>query len=194
MPFSSIIPKSFYERPTLKVARDLLGKRLVHNPQGVRITGTIVETEAYRGEEDQACHARAGRTPRTSIMYGHAGMAYIYFTYGMHWLLNCVTEREGFPAAVLLRAIIPLEGQEQMAARRVNISREQWCNGPAKLCQAMGIDGRLNGADLCSAQRMLWIEEGASIPDCQVTVTPRIGINRVPEPWRNLPWRFLARL
>jgi DNA-3-methyladenine glycosylase len=115
MPFSSIIPKSFYERPTLEVARDLLGKRLVHNPQGVRITGTIVETEAYRGEEDQACHARAGRTPRTSIMYGHAGMAYIYFTYGMHWLLNCVTEREGFPAAVLLRAIIPLEGQEQMA-------------------------------------------------------------------------------
>jgi len=191
---AKVLPASFYDRPVLEVARELLGARLVRCLDGQRLAGIIVETEAYRGEEDLACHARAGRTPRTEVMYGPPGRAYVYFTYGMHWLLNCVTGPEGFPVAVLVRAILPVEGVETIAARRAGQPRRLWCDGPAKLTRALAIDGGFNAANLCDPDGPLRIEAGSSIPDGQVQTGPRVGINRVPEPWRSVPWRFLAGL
>jgi DNA-3-methyladenine glycosylase len=187
------LPYLFYNRHAVDVARDLLGKRLVRRLEGNLLAGTIIEAEAYQGEEDLACHARAGRTPRTAVMYGPPGRAYVYFTYGMHWLLNCVTGPEGSPAAVLIRALLPTEGAEQMAVRRKSVERKQWCSGPAKLCQAMAIDGHLNGIDLCDPQGELWIEDGPEISEFNVETGPRVGIDKVPEPWRSIPWRFLVR-
>ena len=191
MPLETILPAAFYDRPVLDVARDLLGRRLVRCINGQRVGGLIVECEAYRGEEDLACHARAGRTPRTVVMYGPPGQAYVYFTYGMHWMLNCVTGPQGFPAAVLIRAIQPREGLQQIAARRAGRPPRDWCNGPAKLCQALDIDGQHNGLPLWQDSGGLWLESGQPVPDGQVRSTPRIGIPRVPEPWRSMPWRFV---
>jgi DNA-3-methyladenine glycosylase len=191
MPLETILPAAFYDRPVLDVARDLLGRRLVRCINGQRVGGLIVECEAYRGEEDLACHARAGRTPRTAVMYGPPGQAYVYFTYGMHWMLNCVTGPQGFPAAVLIRAIQPREGLQQIAARRAGRPLRDWCNGPAKLCQALDIDGQHNGLPLWQDSGGLWLESGQPVPDDQVRCTPRIGIPRVPEPWRSMPWRFV---
>ena len=122
-----ILNPEFYSRDVLIAAPQLLGKRLVRMLDGVRIAGIITETEAYRGEEDLACHAKAGRTPRTEVMYGPPGTAYVYFTYGMHWMLNCVCGPEGFPAAVLIRAIQPVEGLETIAARRSGVKEALWC-------------------------------------------------------------------
>lgn len=190
---TAALPPSFYDRPVLQVARELLGARLVRRLDGTRLSGIIIETEAYRGEDDLACHARAGRTPRTAVMYGPPGRAYVYFTYGMHWLLNCVSEAEDYPAAVLIRAIVPLEGREIIAARRQGRPEREWCSGPARLCAALAVDGRLNGADLCDPAGELWIEPGEPLPDAVVRTGPRVGIDRVPEPWRSLPWRFLAQ-
>lgn len=184
-----MLTRAFYNRPTLTVARDLLGARLVRILDGVRLAGTIIETEAYIGEADLGCHARAGRTARTAVMYGPPGHAYVYFTYGMHWCLNAVTEAEGFPAAVLIRAIRPVEGVEIIAARR----RGRDTLGPAKLTQALGIDGAQNGLDLCSPAGGLWIETGEKIPDEAVTIGARVGLYTVPEPWKSKPWRFRVR-
>ena len=184
--------RQFYGQPALKVARDLLGGRLVRLENGRRISGIILETEAYRGEEDQGCHAKAGLTPRTQVMYGPPGHAYIYFTYGMHWMLNFVVEPEGFPAAILIRAIDPEEGLDVIAERRGSQPRQHWTDGPAKICQALGIDGSLNGADLCAPDAELFVEKGVSIPESQVSTGPRVGLNTVPEPWKSIPWRFLA--
>jgi len=155
-----------------------------------RLAGYISETEAYEGEEDLACHARAGKTKRTMIMYGPPGRAYVYFTYGMHWMLNCVSGAEGQPAAVLIRAITPCEGEDRIAAHREGQPRKEWCNGPAKLCQALKIDGSMNGAELYSENDGIWIETGKVVHDEWITTTPRIGINSVPEPWRSIPWRY----
>jgi DNA-3-methyladenine glycosylase len=185
---------AFFDTPVLIVARDLLGKRLVRMLDGERLAGIICETEAYRGEEDLACHARAGRTLRTQVMYGPPGHAYVYFTYGMHWMLNFVCGPPGFPAAVLLRAILPTEGLETIAARRAGQKPKQWTNGPAKICQSLGIDSNLNGHPLFNLQSELWVETAPSIPDEWVKIGPRIGIPNVPEPWRSKPWRFLATL
>lgn len=186
------LPRSFFNRSTTQVARQLLGTRLVRVENGVRIAGLIVEAEAYRGEEDQGCHARAGRTPRTQVMYGPPGHAYVYFTYGMHWMLNFVTEDEGFPAAVLIRAILPTEGISIIASRRDSQPRKRWTDGPGKICQALGIDGGFNGADLCAPDAILFVEYGETIPDQSVTKGPRVGLNSVPEPWKSIPWRFLV--
>jgi DNA-3-methyladenine glycosylase len=183
------LPREFYNRPTLTVARELIGARLVRILDGVRLVGLITESEAYVGEEDQACHARAGRTPRTLPMYGPPGHAYVYFTYGNHWMLNAVTEGEGFPAAVLIRAIQPIEGVQEMSARRKG--RDTF--GPGKLCQAMGITKSENECDLTLADSDLWIEAGISVPDKNVTIGPRVGLNTVPEPWLSRPWRFLVK-
>ncbi|MCJ7622244.1 MAG: DNA-3-methyladenine glycosylase [Anaerolineaceae bacterium] len=183
---------SFFERPVVEVARTLLGANLVRLLNGVRTGGMIIETEAYRGEDDLACHARAGLTKRTAVMYGPPGHAYVYFNYGLHWLLNFVTSPEGFPAAVLLRAIIPTQGLEIIADQRGNQEVPQWCNGPAKICKALDIDGNFNGYDLCSPESELWIEKGRTIPEQWVSRGPRVGIKNVPEPWRSMPWRFLA--
>ena len=186
----SNLPQRFYQREVTLVARDLLGMHLVRQVGDQRVSGMIVETEAYRGEEDLACHARHGKTPRTEVMYGEAGRAYIYFTYGMHWLLNVVTGDVGFPAAVLLRAIVPLEGIAIIAANRAGRPEKEWCNGPAKICQALQITGAMNGIDLTSNHSGLWIEEAQAVPDTRVVTGTRIGIGSVPEPWKSIPWRF----
>ncbi|MCA1899666.1 MAG: DNA-3-methyladenine glycosylase [Chloroflexi bacterium] len=184
-----ILPHSFYNRPTLTVARELLGARLARILDGVKLVGVIVETEAYIGEEDLACHAKAGLTRRTAPMYGPAGRAYVYFSYGNHWMLNVVTEREGFPAAVLIRAIQPVEGVEVMLARRGG--RDTL--GPGKLTQAMGISKSENNVNLTESTSGLWIEAGEFIPEKSVTKSARVGLNKTPEPWLSKPWRFLAK-
>ena len=190
---STRLSRSFFSRSTVQVARDLLGKRLVRVQDGERIGGLLIETEAYRGEEDQGCHARVGRTPRTQVMYGPPGYAYVYFTYGMHWMLNYVTEEEGFPAAVLLRAILPVEGLNIIASRRNSQPRQHWTDGPAKICQALGIDGGLNGSDVCAPDASIFVETSERIPDRSVTNGPRVGLNSVPEPWKSIPWRFRVK-
>ncbi len=188
------IPRAFFARPTLEVARDLLGARLVRvEADGSRTAGIVVETEAYIGERDQGCHARAGRTPRTAVMYGPPGHAYVYFTYGMHWLFNVVTEEEGFPAAVLVRALVPTEGLPRIAQRRRGRPPREWANGPAKLCQALDITRRDHGRDLCSADAPLFFEFARSFPPESVTTGARVGLNTVPEPWKSIPWRFIVR-
>ena len=186
------LPESFYTRDTVQVARDLIGKTLIRQEGKWRISGLIIETEAYRGEEDLACHCRVGRTPRTEIMYGPAGKAYVYLIYGLYWLLNIVTEREGNPGAVLIRAIEPLEGHEIIAGRRAGLKRENWTNGPGKLSQALNIHGDLNGLDVCSTAEPLFIEQGKPVPDEIIQSGPRVGLDSVPEPWRSKPWRFMV--
>lgn len=183
---SKTLLRKFYNRPTLTVARELLGARLVHISEGKKLVGLITETEAYIGEEDLACHAKAGRTIRTDPMYGSPGHAYIYFTYGNHWMLNAVTEREGFPAAVLIRAIQPMEGVDIMLERR--LGRDTF--GPGKLTQALGITKSQNYADLTQADSPLRIEAGVSVPEKSVTIGPRVGLNKTTEPWLSMLWRF----
>ena len=183
--------REFYDRPTLRVARELLGQRLVRVVDGVRLSGLIVEAEAYIGEEDAACHASRGRTPRTEVMYGPPGHVYIYFTYGMHHCFNVVTEREGFPAAALIRALEPQEGHEEMRHHRGHPPDEQLTNGPGKLCQALVIDRSLNGLDLCTSD-LLFIEGAEDIASSEIEATPRIGI-RADEIAKERPWRFLWR-
>ena len=183
-----ILPKKFYNRPTLIVARELIGARLVRILDGVKLAGLITETEAYIGQTDLACHAKAGFTPRTAPMFGPPGHAYIYFTYGNHWMLNAVTEKEGFPAAVLIRAIQPIEGIEVMMERRSG--RDTL--GPGKLTQALGITKSENNINLTEADSSLWIEAGIFIPNKSVTIGPRVGLNKTPQPWLSKPWRFLV--
>jgi DNA-3-methyladenine glycosylase len=185
-----ILTPEFYNRPAIEVARALLGMRLVRYLEGVRLSGIILEAEAYQGEEDLACHARAGLTQRTRVMYGPPGVAYIYFTYGMHWMLNCVTGAEGAPAAVLIRSLRVAEGVEVVARRRSRVPPALWTDGPAKLCQAFAIDGGLNGVDLSRVDGGLWIERGVPFESRLVKIGPRVGIPNVPEPWRSIPWRF----
>ena len=166
---------AFYARQTELVARELLGAVLECTVNGTRCRGRIVETEAYTGEEDLACHAAAGRTARTEVLYGPAGRAYVYFIYGMHWCVNAVTRRAGMPSAVLIRAVEPLEGIEAMRRRRHGRPDRELTNGPAKLCEAFGITGpRHHGASLISSP--LRILEGEPVRDEDVAVTPRIGI------------------
>jgi DNA-3-methyladenine glycosylase len=187
------IPREFFERQAVQAARELLGMRLVRLEDGQRIAGLITETEAYRGEEDLGCHCRAGRTPRTQVLYGPPGVAYVYFTYGMHWLFNVVVESEGFPAAILIRAIQPTEGLEIIASRRGFQSSEKWTNGPGKICQAMNIGKRFHGYDLCAPGAEIFLEWGDPVPDSSVTIGPRVGLNNVPEPWKSIPWRFRVK-
>jgi DNA-3-methyladenine glycosylase len=163
------LPASFYERNTLVVSEDLLGKYLVRQIRGKKMIGKIVEVEAYIGESDPACHAFRGLTPRTKIMYGTAGHAYVYFNYGMYFLLNVVTEREGFPAAVLIRALEPVFGFTGDDARPAS--------GPGKLCRSMQIDKELNGEPLTG--KRLWIGElqSGAKEDFEIRWSPRIGIS-----------------
>lgn len=183
---SKTLPTKFYNRPTLTVARELLGARLVHISNGQKLVGLITETEAYFGFDDLASHAKAGRTIRTDPMFGPPGHAYVYFTYGNHWMLNAVTEQEGFPAAVLIRAIQPIEGVDVMMERRQG--RDTF--GPGKLTQALGITKIQNYANLTEAGSSLRIEAGIFVPDKSVTIGPRVGLNTTPEPWFSKPWRF----
>jgi DNA-3-methyladenine glycosylase len=185
------LSRSFFARPTLTVARELLGTRLVKvEEDGRRLSGYIIETEAYVGSGDLGCHARAGRTPRNSSMWGPPGHAYVYFTYGMHWLLNLVTEEEGCPSAVLLRSLHPVEGLELIRERRKHRPDRELTDGPAKLCEGLGVDKSFDGEDLCSPDSTLFVEEGVKIPGSLITAHPRVGLNSVPEPWKSIPWNF----
>ena len=184
-----ILNRSFYNRPTLTVARELIGARLIRILNGKKLVGLITETEAYISQKDLACHAKAGITLRTQVMFGEPGHAYVYFTYGNHWMLNAVTEREGFPAAVLIRAIQPIEGVDVMIKRRAG--RDTF--GPGKLTQALGITRSENGVDLTESGSRLWIEAGVKVPNSLVTKGPRVGLNNTPEPWLSKPWRFLVK-
>ena len=189
--------QAFYARPARKVARSLLGSRLVRLLDGRRAAGMIVETEAYCDSEepDLACHGSANEgqpTARNAVMFGPAGYAYVYFAYGMHWLFNVVTGREGQANAVLIRALEPLEGEDMMAERRRR-PRSEWTDGPAKLTQALAIDGDLNGANLCAPDGVVWIEDGPTVAEDAVMSGPRVGIDNVPEPWRSMPWRYWIR-
>ena len=185
------LPPSFYDRDVVETARALLGMRLVRRLEdGTTLSGIITETEAYRGQDDLACHARNGRTRRNAVMFGPPGRAYVYFTYGMHWCLNVVAGPDGFPAAVLLRAIHPLEGLDFIALRRARAERRNWTNGPAKLTQALAIDGALNGCDLTDPAGDLWIESAALPATAEIVTGPRVGINYAPEPWRSMEWNF----
>jgi DNA-3-methyladenine glycosylase len=189
------LSRSFFAQNTLDVARQLIGMKLVRYDTDLRMAGFIIETEAYRGEEDLGCHARAGLTNRTQVMYGPPGHTYVYFTYGMHWMLNFVTENEGIPAAVLIRALFPTEGLEALTGRRDDQPAFKWTNGPAKLCRAFGIDRKLNNVDLCTPDSPLFVEIGVTISPDSVTSGPRVGLYSVPEPWKSIPWRFrLTRL
>jgi len=189
-PVASPLPRSFYSRPTVTVARELLGSILCRRVEGLTLRGRIVETEAYVGEGDLACHARAGRTARTAPLYGPPGLAYVYLTYGMHHLLNAVTEREGMPAAVLIRALEPIEGIEWMEEARGMRTAHHLTSGPGKLAQAFGLDLGWNRADLTGPD--LWIEPGERVSGRAVKTSPRIGCQNVPEPWATIPWRFFV--
>jgi DNA-3-methyladenine glycosylase len=183
------LSRSFYEQPTLEVARQLLGKYLVRkHPDGTTV-GRIVETEAYVGPQDKACHASRGRTPRTEIMFGPAGHAYVYFVYGFHHMLNIVTERVGFPAAVLIRAVEPVAGVALMKKRRSVELPRNLASGPGKLCEAFAVDRTLNGSDLCG--RILYIRDDNE-PAPEIRVRPRIGVDYAGA-WKHKLWRFLVK-
>jgi DNA-3-methyladenine glycosylase len=183
-----ILPASFYERETEIVAREMLGTVLECETADGIASGIIVETEAYLGEHDLACHAAAGRTTRTSHLYGPPGMAYVYFIYGMYWCFNAVTREEGLPSAVLIRAVEPLDGMALIHKRRPHVKHTvDLTNGPGKLCTALGITGSTNGKSLL--RKPVVIREGERVTDENVEVTPRIGITQCVD-W---PLRWIVR-
>jgi DNA-3-methyladenine glycosylase len=187
------LPREFYLRTNvLTVARDLVGKLLVvPGPNGERVSGKIVEVEAYRGPEDRASHAYGGRrTKRTETMYGRGGVAYVYFVYGMYYQFNVVSNVADTPHAILVRALEPVEGIEIMRARRHSHPDRNLTSGPGKLCIAMGIDRQLNGADLLGDR--VWLEECENVPSSRIARGPRIGIDYA-EQWIDKPWRFWVK-
>jgi DNA-3-methyladenine glycosylase len=187
------LPREFYLRPSvLLVARDLLGTLLVvPGPNGERVSGKIVEVEAYRGPEDRASHAHGGRrTKRTETMYQQGGIAYVYFVYGMYYQFNVVSNNADVPHAILVRALEPVEGIEFMRARRHSHPDHNLTNGPGKLCIALGIDRRLDAADLLGNR--VWLEGYEKLSPRQIAKGPRIGIDYA-ENWVDKPWRFWIR-
>ncbi len=186
-PSDQPLPRTFYARPTLDVARDLIGKTLVRTTEVGTVAGIIVETEAYVAANDPAAHGYGGRTPRTRSMFGPPGHAYIYVSYGMHHCLNVVTERDGEAAAVLIRALEPTDGIPLMRARRgATISDRDLCRGPGRICQALALTLADDGADLLGPG--LWITETVDFPaDTPTVATPRIGITRAADRL----WRFV---
>lgn len=187
------LPREFYTRPNvLAVARDLLGKLLVvPAKKGKRVSGKIVEVEAYRGPQDRAAHSFGGRrTKRTETMYRIGGTAYVFFVYGMYYQFNVVTNAADAPHAVLIRAVEPVEGIELMRKRRQGQPDHNLTNGPGKLCIALGIDRGLDAADLLGEN--VWLEEGEKISRLRIASGPRIGIDYA-EGWVDKPWRFWLR-
>ena len=176
-PGRTILPQSYFTRPTVTVARSLIGKYLVRVIEGRSVAGRIVEVEAYVGPEDKACHASKGRTQRTDVMFGSGGIAYVYLIYGMYHCLNVVTEREGFPSAVLIRAI-ELDGD--------------LIDGPGKLCRALQIDRSLNRAELTSGESLWFEDRGESVGRGSIEAHPRVGVDYAGE-WAKKPWRFRLR-
>jgi DNA-3-methyladenine glycosylase len=183
------LPPSFYSRPTLEVASELIGKVLLRRIEGCDLAGKIVETEAYVGSNDLACHASKGHTARTSVMFGPPGHAYVYMIYGFYFCLNVVTEPKGYPAAVLIRAVEPLENLDLMRQLRNNPKHEtNIASGPGKVCMAMSIDKRLNGESLFGAK--IWIEDRKIVPG-PIRTSPRVGVDYAGE-YRDKPWRFFV--
>lgn len=186
----TILPSEFYARPAETVARELIGTRIVSTVGGLEAIGRIVETEAYVGPHDDASHAaaRTGRTTRNAAMFGLPGTAYVYRIYGVHWCLNVVTDREDYGAAVLVRAVEVIAGQEIMRQRRGrNVPDRALCSGPGNLARSLGVTGDLDGHSL--ALEPLSIRAGESVPDSAVGVSPRIGITRAAD-W---PLRFFEK-
>jgi len=182
------LPREFYNRPVLRVSRDLLGMILVRLlPDGRRLTGRIVEVEAYDGPGDLACHASRGRTARTEPMFGESGHAYIYLVYGMYHCLNVVTSPAGYPAAVLIRAVEPIEGIEAMNAGRSG-RPSHVASGPGRLTRAFKIDLSLNRSDLC-IPASIWIAAGEPVPSREIARGPRIGVDYAGS-WARKPWRL----
>jgi DNA-3-methyladenine glycosylase len=177
------LPRAFYDRPTLDVARDLIGKVLVHRRRGVQTSGAIVEVEAYIGESDPACHAAPGPTVRNEPLYGAPGHAYVYLNYGIHFLVNIVTEAHGSPAAILIRALDPVDGINVMRRRRGPVARvHDLCRGPGNLTVAMGITLAENRVDLLGDR--LFVEDRA-LSYGPIVWGPRIGIRvGTEQPWR----------
>jgi DNA-3-methyladenine glycosylase len=182
-----VLPRTFYERPTLTVVEELLGKTLVHRTSAGTAAGMIVEVEAYIGEDDPACHAAPGPTARNAPLYGQPGRAYVYLNYGIHYLVNAVTEPKGRPAAVLIRALHPVEGLSLMRKRRAKAARNRTedadlCRGPGNLTRALGITLAHNGVDLVSGPLVI---EDRGCARAAVAWGPRIGIRvGVEKPWR----------
>lgn len=192
------VKRGFYNRDAIIVAREMIGKTLVHDMNGQRITGMIVETEAYMGIDDKASHSYGGkRTPRVEVMYGHPGFSYVFMIYGMYYCFNAITKKQGNPQAVLIRAVQPLEGMEWMAQRRFNQPygqlaanrRRNLTNGPGKLCAAMAIDCSFNGIDLCGDRLYLEHEKNQGFT---IIETQRVGIDYAQEA-RKYPWRFYIK-
>ena len=187
------LPREFYtDTETLQLARDLLGTRLVAPaPDGARVSGYIVETEAYLGPADRASHAYNGRrTARVEAMYGIGGTAYVFFIYGMYFQFNVVAGPSETPHAILIRALEPDEGQDWMQQRRPRQARKNWTSGPGKLCLALGLDRSYNKEDLCGER--VWLETGRSVSPDEIACGPRIGIDYAGE-YVSKPWRFWVR-
>ena len=176
------LPREFYSRNTLDVARELLGKTLIHRTENGILAGRIVETEAYTSD-DPACHASRGMTPRNSMMFGEPGHAYVYFTYGMYHCFNAVTAPEGIGEAILIRAVEPTHGIDVMMRNRGITDMRNLTSGPGKLCIAFGLNKQHNGLDLTSSDLM--IADGEP-PESEIVATTRIGIRLAAE----MPWRF----
>jgi len=174
---STILSRSYFNRPTVQVARSLIGKYLVRSIDGRILAGKIVEVEAYVGSQDKACHASKGRTQRTDVMFGSGGVAYVYLIYGMYHCLNVVTEREEFPSAVLIRAI-EIDGE--------------LIDGPGRLCRALQIDRRLNRVDLTTGESIWFEDRGVLVARGDVGTHPRVGVDYAGE-WAKKPWRFRLR-
>jgi len=186
------LPRRFYDRPSLRVARALLGKILVHDTPAGRSAGRIVEVEAYQGPRDRAAHSYGGhRSARNEVMYGPPGHAYVYLIYGMHHCVNVVTRPEGVPEAVLLRALEPVAGEVLMRRRRGLAEAPAWrlCRGPGALCQALGVTRAENGADLVRGR--LRILDAPAVPSRHVVRTPRIGVDYAGADAAR-PWRFIV--
>jgi DNA-3-methyladenine glycosylase len=172
-----ILPRVYFNRPTVTVARSLIGKYLVRSIDGRMLAGKIVEVEAYVGPQDKACHASKGRTQRTEVLFGPPGVAYVYLIYGMYHCLNVVTEREEFPSAILIRAI-EIDGE--------------LIDGPGRLCRSLQIDRRLNRMDLTTGESLWFEDRGILVERGDVGAYPRVGVDYAGE-WAKKPWRFRLR-
>ncbi|MFZ5366103.1 MAG: DNA-3-methyladenine glycosylase [Patescibacteria group bacterium] len=186
------LKRDFFAKETIWVAKNLLGKYLVRRLRGKKqLVGKIVETEAYIGPDDKASHAAFRKTKRCAPMYDKPGTAYVYFIYGMYWMLNIVTEEKGKPCAVLVRAIEPIEN-EKIKMKNDILKFKKLGSGPGLLCKWLAIDGSFNGEDLVKSQR-LWLEEkGDRVRPCQIVATKRIGVEYA-GPWKDKPWRFYLK-
>jgi DNA-3-methyladenine glycosylase len=182
--FMAILKRNFYNRDTLVVAKDLLGKFIIRQIGKKKLAGKIVEVEAYNGPNDRASHANRGKTERNKIMFGHPGFSYVYMIYGMYYCFNIVTESHGYPAAVLIRAVEPVNAPLIRGARGVNKT-----NGPGKFCKTFEINKKINGLDLCKKEK-IWLEDrGIKIKKVEIARAKRIGVDYAGE-YKNKLWRF----